>query len=157
MNTSRLIIRKPGGQVTGRHLMGGGVLIAIWLMNLFASNCFDYNLAKLLLHPIKDFDSFILFPLLSVWAAWSIRDGRKVNELTLQLLSVNYACFVATDSKSKIHQQISSEQYLKNVDEFMVEIDKHLNGDSRMYFLSLLLGAYSTLCIAKAAIEKLGT
>ena len=157
MNTARLIHRMPARQIKSRHLIGAGVLIAIWVMNLFVSNCFDYDLSKLLFHPIKDFDLFIFFPIFSIWAAWNLRDGRKDNELTLQLLSVNYTLFVTTDSKSNTHQQTSSEQYLNNVHEFMVEIDKHSRSDSSMYVLSLLLGAYSTLCIAKAAIEKLGT
>ena len=126
-------------------------------MNYIASSYFEYDLVKFILHPINDFNLFILFPLLSVWAAGNLRDGRKDNELTLQLLSVNYARFVETDSKSKIQHQKSSEEYLTNVEKFVVAVDKHSKSDSKMYAFSLLLGAYSTLCIAKAAIEKFGT
>ena len=156
MKAPRLYFRNPPKQVKPRHVKGAIALFAIWYFVLVISDHYNLTASIFLLHPINHFSVFLFFPLVSAWAAWNLRDGRKDNELTLQLLSVNYSFVLAVSSAPGNFTQKTLNDYIKNVNDYMNAVDRHLKSDSKMYAVSLLFGTYSTLCLAKAAIEKLG-
>ena len=157
MEAPRLYSRIFPRQIRPRHVNGAKILIALWYIILVASNYYDFDVTKLLIHPIRHFSAFLFFPLVSAWAAWNIRDGRKDNELNLHLLSVNYSFLLASRSAQETFTEETIDNYITRVNEYMTATNRHLRTDSRMYAVSLLFGTYSTLCIAKAAIERIGT
>ena len=146
MNNTEVIIKKHSQIYSHRHWIVGGVFLFSWVFIIF---CIDYDLTKVvLLHPIRDFDYFIFFPLASILAAWVIRDKRKDKELEFHVFSGNLGDYYAEEDEK--HRQTKQD----NISGSINSLNDKSKFDSFMYLGSLLLGAYSAICLARAVIEK---
>ena len=139
-------IKKQNAVYLQRHWIIGGIFVLFVVFNIF---CMSYDLTILFLHPIRNFDCFIVFPVASILFAWIIRDKRKEKEVQFQILSGHLGDYSSETDRAPIKEK---QQY--SISESVHSINENSMFDSFMYLGGLLIGAYSTFCIAMAVIEK---
>ena len=124
-----------------RHYIAFAVFALLWVSNQFI---FGYDLRMFLLHPVDDVNLYAPVLFFSILIAWVHRDVKKAKEVNLETINK----IEEIGSKSELIIDPNAVEELKS------SIRRSKKEDSILYFFSLVAGAYSTLCVARAIIER---
>ena len=141
MTRSKSGFKEPN--IRHEHYIAIALFFVPWL------TCFgfcDCDLSFILLHPVDDFDLYAPVLFLSILTAWVHRDVKLAKDLNLK----KFDEVVESHKKGHFFEDGSTSDIL---DELTIGINRNRKADSILYFFSLLGGAYTTLCVAKAIIE----
>ena len=126
------------------HFIAAALFFIPWLTCFGFCNC---DLSFILLHPVDDFDLYAPVLFLSILTAWVHRDVKSAKDLNLK----KFEEIVTSHKEGNIFTDRSTSDVLN---ELQTGINRSRKADSILYFFSLLGGAYTTLCVAKAIIER---
>ena len=139
MTKSETRIEEPSVRI--RHYIAFAVLAILWAGNQFI---FDYDLSMFLLHPIDDINLYAPVLFFSILIAWVHRDVKLTKDVNLEAITK------IEEIRSRSDYPIEADilESLKN------SIKRNKMEDSILYAFNLTAGAYSTLCVARAIIER---
>ena len=139
MTKSKTRIEEPSVRI--RHYIAFAVVAILWAGNQFI---FGYDLRVFLLHPIDDVNLYAPVLFFSILIAWVHRDVKTTKEVNLNAIT-------------KIEEIRLRSEYPIDADilaSLKSSIKRNRKEDSILYVFNLTAGAYSTLCVARAIIER---
>ena len=139
MTKSETRIEEPSVRI--RHYIAFAVLAILWASNEFIFGC---DLSMFLLHPIDDINLYAPVLFFSILIAWVHRDVKLTKEVNLEAMGK------IEEIRSK-HELVIEADVLASLKS---SIKRNKKEDSILYVFNLTAGAYSTLCIARAIIER---